>query len=99
MEKKTKKMVALEAQYVDIDAKASELDAKIKALDDYKPQMKAAQEAKEKAIQDLALKREAVHAEARKNRSDLELATVEMLAGTDTDFEEPTPRTALEQAS
>jgi len=99
MEKKTKKMVATESEISQMRKDAAELSQKIKALDDYKPLMQNGVDAKTQAVNELFGKRDTINADINKLSEQLEVQTVLMLAGLDTEMAEPTPAGSLREAS
>lgn len=99
MEKKTKKMAALELTIVELEKKRGAISDKCAALDSYKPESGPAEKLRKDTMSQLSGERDSVGNDINNFRMQLEVATVEMLAGFDADFAEPTPADILRNAS
>ena len=98
-ERKTKKMAEYEREMERIHDEIGVATQKKIVLTNFEPTFGAS-----KKLQDEYLEKFESHITGLSNtfndlRSKLQVATIEMLAGLDTDFEEPTPVDAIRQAS
>ncbi|OHB06973.1 MAG: hypothetical protein A3A31_01620 [Candidatus Zambryskibacteria bacterium RIFCSPLOWO2_01_FULL_48_25] len=99
MEKQTKKMAATQ---VEIDAKKAEHDEVLLCIDQvakFKPQSAPSKQKQDEILSQLQNKCGTIGKNFDELRTRLELETLDMLAGADTDFVEETPADALRNAS
>ncbi len=97
--KKTKKMAQLETEIVSASKMLDEFSMKHKSLVDFEVKTGEGKKAKEDAIVQLQNEIATCRHENESRRAQLEIAIVEMLAGIDQDFAEPSPSDALRQVS
>ena len=99
MEKQTKSMSVTR---VEIETNQDELQAtsnRYSAIADFKPGSEEGKKASEKALAMIQGKMDTLRRNISVLQARLEVETIEMLAGNDTDLEEPTPTSAFRQAS
>lgn len=99
MDRRTKKMAKTQGEIDSTLAQTSEVARLFDATGSFKTNTTDGADARKQALDKLGDKRENLSATLQCLRTRLEVETVAMHAGTDTDFEEPSPREKLEQAS
>ncbi len=99
MNGKSKKMVATEKEIADLLDERDKLFQHISTLDAYRPESVNGKDAQKQALEKLIANRDELSEKIEGLRARLEVETVALMAGIDTDFAEPSPSDALREAS
>ncbi len=95
----SKKMAITRKEIAELEVRLTELCNLVNNTLDFKPITGDGKDAQTQHVEDLRSKQDNVNAEIKKLRIRLEIETVAMLAGVDTDIAEPTAAETLRQAS
>ncbi len=98
MERKTKKMAETELEISLAMKTLDALSTRRQELEEFKPASAEGKQAKDEAINQFGNEMSETRVKLGQLRNRLEVETVEMLAGKDTEFAEPTPADALRSA-
>jgi chromosome segregation ATPase len=99
MEKQTKKMAEIKDKIKSVVEERGVIGTRLDAIRKARVESEKGKKASEDALKTLTTRNEQLAAEIGILRAELEVAEVEMAAGIDTDFVEPTPADALRDAS
>lgn len=97
--RKTKKMVTIEKEIASFQQTIGDINNKVGYLTAFEATTGPGKKAQEEALTQMKNEISTFQRDIEDRKVKLEVATVEMLAGADKNFEEPTPQEALKQAS